>query len=124
MMTLLRLLPPTEVLRKARFLVRQGWTQGASWRYASDSLGRTREILYCASGALKEANGGYHSIPATDVLVRAIRTMNGGQTYHPVITSDTLRISRWNDHPDRTKQEVLDAFALAIVLAEEEAATP
>lgn len=82
------------VLRKARELVEQGWTQG---RY------KTEDGCYCGVGALIEVTGSLReALPYTFHLDQVV----GGN----------FEFEKWQDRRGRTQAEVLAAFDRAIEL--------
>lgn len=100
---------PKKVLIGARkLLAEKGWCQGA---YARDLkgqpvwefVGSKAPVAYCALGAIIESAGG------------------AGEEARNVFSSviDNNGLPAWNDHPSRTKEEVLTAFDQAIKLASE-----
>lgn len=100
-----------DILRMARSLVSQGWTQG---RYVSDD-GSLREgaSCYCASGAVRRAGfvldaTAREQIWACEAVVRACEIQQVG--YREYESS----LICWNDEEGRTQQEVVAAFDLAI----------
>ncbi len=93
-----------EVLRKARALVEEGWTQGAMSRDARGykSLTSTAApVCFCAIGAIQEADP-KSCLAAATALGRIV----GGS------------IIDFNDAPGRTQQEVIAAFDRAIAAEE------
>ena len=104
------------LLRKARALVLQGWTQGHG---AKTHDGRptmthlTEATSFCTIGAaMRVFTRGNYRYPvyaaATDLLCRG-----AGVSGFPELTV-------WNDHPDRTQADVLDLYTRAIARAKEE----
>ena len=100
----------SEVLKKALAKIEQGWVQGVFARdkdgkptdYASDEA-----CVWCASGAIKAVNGGVFLDAAAVFLER-------------VIPRGYVDVPDWNDAPERTQAEVIEAFKKAIALAEAE----
>lgn len=89
-----------ENLTTAKALVEKGWTKGA---YSKQFLWFTPR--YCMLGALKEAGCHYNGI---DYVEEAILD------YDP---SSRRNVIAFNDHPNRTKEEVLKVFDIAIAKA-------
>jgi hypothetical protein len=91
-------------LREARALIELGWTQDA---YSRDAEGHDNmcagsdPVCWCAVGAMAETGSG----GLCEMYFRRAIDWPGG-------------IISWNDHPDRTKADVLAAFDKAIELAE------
>lgn len=96
-----------ETLIKARALIKKGWTQKY---YAKDKDGNHLEIpfdggepegatCYCTLGAIFAAAGWGYRGQDCKILIRKI--IDGS-------------ITEWNDHPSRTKAEVLSLFDRAI----------
>lgn len=100
----------SEVLRRARARIEkpENWTKGALARYATGE--RTVEsaapgvTCWCALGALDWAE----PVGWFRVYGRVCEAIGGPD------------LPRWNDAPERTHAEVLDAFDRAIALAEQE----
>lgn len=102
-----------DILKEARALVERGWTQNAM---ARDEYGAVVDYqddaatCFCMNGAMWRAawpfrarhSAGY--IMAEDVL----RHVVGGNYAH------------WNDAPERTQGEIIDAFDKAIAYVEEQ----
>lgn len=91
------------VLKKARALIEQGWTQGAFKRYTDNP---DRPIEYCAVGAIREASNSEvwgELYDAGICLSTALRGM--AYTHDPI---------EFNDAPGRTREEVLEMFDKAI----------
>lgn len=94
--------PVVEVLRAAREKVANGWTKG-TYRIVLES-----GCLYCADGAILWSGG-----PSVDEChSRAERFLR------QVIGGDRTSVVKWNDAPERTQEEVVNAFTKAIELAE------
>lgn len=95
-------------LREARALIERGWTQE---EFARSKTGRTvktnspQAVCWCAYGALIQVDGESDAYPW---LCKAI-------------DPEGDMVTRWNDAPERTQAEVLEAFDKAIDLAEQEA---
>lgn len=104
------------LLRKARELVRQGWTQGHGARTHDGRPTMTHLIeaaSFCPLGAaLRVFTRGNYRYPvyaaATELLFRGA----GVTSFH--------EFTAWNDHPQRTQAEVLDLYTGAIARAKEE----
>ena len=73
-----------EWLKRARELVRKGWTQGADQRGS----------CFCAAGAMNETR------PPDDEMRWTVRWPNGGLCI----------LYMWNDAPGRTQAEVIAMF--------------
>lgn len=85
------------VLRAARALLeRQGWCQGVY---------RNMNGSYCAAGALRAVCDDFSTNNSAAVLI--LRSVPGA-----------LLLSDWNDAPERTRDEILEAFSKAIAFAE------
>ncbi len=87
-----------EHLTAARALVAKGWTQKCFARDANDRnvpWGGNGAVKWCMSGALQEAAIGKDHGPAIKALMKDI-----GNEW----------IATWNDAPERTQQDVLDAY--------------
>ena len=99
---------PNEVadtLDRARALIEKGWTQGVMARGKSGravSVRGNSAVCFCASGAIDRVAtwDGY------SVVAVALRAAIGG-----------LNIPCWNDAPERTQAEVVQAFKEAAALA-------
>lgn len=105
-----------DTLRAARALIAEPrcWNQG---RYVS----RTDDNCLCAAGAINRVETGftYPVSPISTAMPALAQTV--------IDRSDAMRprlavtvIAGWQDHPDRTHDEVLAAFDAAIVTAESE----
>ena len=95
-------------LMKAYTLIDEnGWTQGAEARTAKGKAVEAIEPLavsWDAEGAIHAMLSKYRCGPGSfDATVSAL------QPY-----CDGMSITAWNDHPERTKEEVLEAFEHAI----------
>lgn len=86
-----------EVLKAARALVTEGWTQFSS-RAVIDG-----QDCYCVMGAL---NSAARTLGAMDAVHLAIQRALG--------IIGTGAVTTWNDAPGRTQAEVLAAFDKAI----------
>lgn len=95
-----------EILREARGYVEQGWTQGED---ARDEAGDptppegSRAVCWCMSGACIRADPGSMGTAVNTPIRDAI-----GEYWYV----------KWNDAPERTKEEVLAAFDRAIAAEE------
>lgn len=92
-------------LLRARDYVAQGWIQDKM--YATDES--TGHVCYCAEGALMRAVTDVHQDQGVPFFAlqqlayhRLERQVNGHTIW------------RWNDHPDRTQEQVVAAFDRAI----------
>jgi hypothetical protein len=125
------------VLGAARAGLEQGWSQGR-WHVVQDGAGRhrdvpaasfaasftgldrTRVVRSCLVGAVLQAAWWYsdrpeHAAPALDALWIGLQG-SLGRSADPIarVCSPDVRLSRvreltrWNDRPGRTRQEVLD----------------
>lgn len=83
------------ILTKALANIRSGWCQH---KYTCKTRGRTQ---YCAIGAIHAVGCQSH---LRDDAKNVLRQFVGGS------------LSLWNDHPERTKAEVVMAFKNAIEL--------
>lgn len=88
-----------DLLRKARALIEQGWSQGCGAKDANGfpvSTSSQEATSYCAIGALEAAG---------DLSFghwRALEALRAGLP--------EASITGWNDARDRTKEEVLDLY--------------
>lgn len=93
----------TESLVKARELIVNGWSQGADARDGAGqriNLYSENAVSFCTVGALHRTTFSYpHLLDAQNFLKEI-----AGDKYLTV----------WNDHPARTKEEVIDLFDRAI----------
>jgi hypothetical protein len=102
-----------EKLREARALIAKGWTQG---EFARTKTGRKTPpkspsaTCFCASGAVIRATGA--AGVAEGLFSQEFRVLRQAVRGNVVI---------WNDAPERTQAEVLQAFDRAIELAESQA---
>ena len=98
-----------DILTAARDLVSKGWTQDAmKMKHIGES-----HFSYCATGAISAAVHKRHSPHAT------WRSRKIGSEVRAAI--DALRcitgqysLTYWNDHPDRTQEQVVHVFDAAI----------
>lgn len=87
----------SEVLdRAADVLEEDGWCQYSM----HDELGR-----YCALGAIKAVTPDPDAFAERGYATRALRDY--------LSPTRPFQISKWNDNPDRTKEEVIDALQQA-----------
>jgi hypothetical protein len=86
-------------LHAKRLLVVDGWIQNVRRREVDGVV-----VGRCAASALEEA-AGYSAYPEARALL--------GEVVFPNV------VTRWNDAPERTKQDVLDAFDEMARLAKE-----
>lgn len=107
-----------EALTEARdLLVKEGWVQGV---YADQVDDESNACRRCALGALRQMDHRDHphvvaTMEIQDILLAAMRQVDndagdGVLIFHSVI--------QWNDAPTRTKEQVLQAFNLAIEIAQ------
>ena len=125
---------PIDMLKEARALVAQGWCQKTA---ATDAEGFRRNVTddkacrWCATGAFEcvqwRKDGQfttYDDRHASYALLCAAIDQLGYPMYRPSSRSqsdlDGARIQLFNDASDRTQDQVVEAFDLAIGLAEEE----
>ena len=121
-----------EILKKARAFLENGWIQGNAamtyWNqrtrngnYLSVSPFHERACRFCADGAISAAIGqkrrnlwGKPRRILADLIREEYRTrsLKGVESL-----SDIVVIAGWNDHPDRTQDEVLAMFDRAIEAA-------
>ena len=101
-------------LRKARKLIAAGWAKGVFHRYEGASAERS---CYCSLGAINKVVSGQASLSTTDYRyepqAKAVYVALLGEPvgdYHIMFDE----ISKWNDDPDRTQDEVLARFDKAI----------
>ncbi len=98
--------PISEVLRKARAVEEQGWTQGAIARNVDAEMVDPDDddaVCWCAMGALIVAE------PNFDRLLDALYVLR---------SSTNGYVDLFNDAPGRTQQEVIAAFDRAIAAEE------
>lgn len=100
-----------QVLRKARALIRKGWTQGTGARTKSgkgvDSMARSA-VRFCCLGAIWRFDHG----AVTDSVRCLSRAINGKSIEWDSEHLDV--VERFNDNPARKKAEVLALFDRAI----------
>jgi hypothetical protein len=110
-------LPTVEALTEARdLLVKEGWVQGV---YADQVDYESLACRRCSLGALRQMDYRDHphvvvTMEMQDILLAAMRQVDndagdGVLIFHSVI--------QWNDAPTRTKEQVVEAFNLAIDIA-------
>lgn len=111
-----------EALTEARdLLVSEGWTQGVYVELLNDDDSDSDVVCArCALGALRQMDHRDHphvvaTMEIQDILLAAMRQVDndagdGVLIFHSVI--------QWNDAPTRTKEQVLQAFNLAIEIAQ------
>lgn len=87
----------SDILKKAKKLVAQGWTKGDAHRFG---FGR---CAYCSIGAIQAVGG---------IAWEGERA----RRYLGTVVNKPY-VSDWNDRPERTHEQVLAAFDKAIVLA-------
>lgn len=93
-----------EIALHARDLIADGWVQGTAVVIEAD--GDRQKPALCVSEVLNWV--GYEQWEEAVSLFREAAGIPLGWS-----------LSSWNDHPSRTKQEVLDAFDRMAVLAKE-----
>ena len=97
-----------EALRESRKNIKDGWTQGAFARtikgYVTDPAS-SEAVKWCAYGAVIPNN---NFIEAQKFLSLAVWQID---------LLVTPSIVAWNDRPERTKEQVLAVYDLAIELA-------
>ena len=82
---------PDEILdRAADYIMQHGFAKGAFGLYGESS---------CALGALGHASWGYDYQEAYETLREHVQDISGESS-----------VMYWNDLPERTEQEVIDAF--------------
>jgi len=89
----------TQVLIAAKWMIENvGWCQGRSIQMDESQ----KPVAFCAGGAIAGVEADfYHKSFARDYLYRVVLT----------------HVPEWNDHPLRTKKQVLKAFDQAIKLS-------
>lgn len=103
-------------LDEARALIEKGWTQAA---YARGKSGRSAvpssraAVCFCAVGALAAASRKKYPNSAIEGI-RELSLSVGGDGYETAILE-------WNDAPERTQAEVIEAFRKAAELARDAA---
>jgi hypothetical protein len=101
-----------QILEEAQKLVMAGWTQGA---WARDNQGLpvkylvngNKAVCFCTLGAI------YHNIESGD---DGAQIGEETQSRFKEAISSKQNIVRWNDAPERTREEVVAAFDRAIQL--------
>ena len=95
-----------QVLKRARALIRKGWTQGAMRRFNR----KGEPVAWCSYGALCD------SLPELGVSSHEALARVAGAAYASIERAMGGKNSMvaWNDHPGRTKAQVLRAFDKAI----------
>jgi hypothetical protein len=104
---------PSEALRAARDLLTPegAWIQEEPAKKADGSYATYVDgDCFCALGAIWHVNGGW--VTADPIEFYLMQSL-GAFSVRP-------DIAHWNDDPNRTQAEVLDAFSRAILLAEAE----
>lgn len=115
--TSIKHLSTVETLKEARdLLVNEGWTQGI-YIEVLDESGVCRR---CAMGALRQYDKEDHShavatMEVQDILLAAMRQVSNDHPDGPEY--DFLSVIGWNDAVGRTKEQVIEAFNLAIEIA-------
>lgn len=115
-------LPTVQTLTEARdLLVNEGWTQGVYFELLNDDDSSDDVVCgRCAMGALRQYDKEDHShavatMEVQDILLAAMRQVDNdhpdGEDY------DFLSVIGWNDAVGRTKEQVIEAFNLAIEIA-------
>jgi hypothetical protein len=89
----------TTLLRARQYLVERGWCKGA---FGDDGSPR------CMVGAILSATGARGCFDP--LILGAMRALKS-------VTGSPGTVVGWNDAPDRTEQEVLDAFDRAAAIA-------
>lgn len=97
-------------LRRARNIIRtKGWTQGFSARNADRRYTdprSTEAVCFCILGAIDRANN-------------ELQLCSGSKAADVIRdVTPTGLIAEWNDHPNRTKSQVLAIFGEAIAKVE------
>ena len=96
-----------QVLRDARDLLAQGWTQGTSARNIDGEpvgVSSLDAVSFCASGACRRV----------DSLFGGVAVLELAQTIAPLTYSGESIVIHWNDQPGMTKEKVLLGFDHAI----------
>lgn len=98
---------PADVLEQAADLVETvGWTQGS---YLRTDHGDGTAVGYCTMGACRQVL----RIPEDDIVM-GFRTPAYVAAIHALIKQvNDPNIIGWNDTPDRTRDEVIEALRLA-----------
>lgn len=92
------------VLKRARNLLKLGWTKGAEARNRyghSVSVGCDNAVRYCASGAIQCAAGKNRTLAREAERFLSSLTTSGS-------------VVNFNDAPDRTRDEVVGLFSRGI----------
>lgn len=116
MTTTIKRLTAVETLTEARdLLINEGWTQGIYFEVLDDSGVCHR----CAMGALRQYDKEDHphviaTLEVRDILLAAMREVDNDAGDGVLCF---LSVIQWNDHPGRTKEQVIEAFNKAIELA-------
>ena len=103
-----------EALKTARELISQGWTQGQYVR--RDAI----TPAYCVIGPLGPAIGGFPGDGANPYAPDSGKPIRAYLRAHGLELCNVKSLYIWNDHPDRTKEDVLDLYDRAIALCETE----
>lgn len=109
-----------DVLNYAADLVAKpgAWIQGDYARSASDrSVASTSDeaVCFCAVGAVIAARDRLNArglATTCDIVIHARRVLQPG-----VHDAELDPLSQWNDHPDRTQEEVVDVLRRAAQVA-------
>lgn len=104
----------SEVLSKAADLLEKpgAWTQGASSRNASgdpddDNVIRRDAVCWCAYGAILKAAG-------ETLIIGSPRAAAAAEIIDGIVVAD---VTQWNDDPNRTQAEVVEALRQAALRA-------
>lgn len=94
-----------KILVGAKKLLENGWCQKHL-----NVIDENGNMSYCSIGAIHSA--------ANNIAL--LRSQDRQRAYDSLrISIENYYIDNWNDHPDRTKEEVLAAFDKAIELAKQ-----
>lgn len=103
-----------QILRRARDLVGQGWTQRTGARdanYKVVSFSDESAVCYCALGAIFRA--AYEGLTEEVGIQRVLKATDLPQVkeiYNEIADKVGKWVGVWNDAPDRTQAEVLQVF--------------
>lgn len=114
-------LDAVDVLLEARAYIEKGWCQGEFARgetgIAVDGKGFDGAVSWCARGAVLQAFAlGATSYPPPPAVLGAYLLLADAVDPDRDRPENYGVVEMWNDHADRTQDEVLEAFDKAILL--------